>query len=117
MENKNDGTRKLIQDFNALGWIEIIFGIILLILAFIIKDSVGQITLTMMCILRFLIAFLMFRGKKYAINRKRTAYTYGIITGILLILGLSLVSIILGILVLVHSNNYNIAISNDQNNS
>lgn len=110
MKNK-DSKNKLVQDFNALGWIEIIFAIVLLLLSIVLKDSIYPVSLILLAILRFVIAFLMFRGKKYAKEGSKSAYTYGIVTGILLILGLSIISIILGILVLIDSNNYNKAIS------
>ena len=117
MDNNKDSRKKLVQDFNALGWVELIFGAILIAGIFLVDDSVYQITLAMLGAVRLLVAFLMFRGKKYAENGDKTAHTFGIITGILLILGMSLISIILGILVLIDSSNYNKAISDNQNNS
>ena len=108
---EKDGKKKLVQDFNALGWVEVIFAAILILLAIVLKDSAYQVSLILLAILRFVIAFLMFRGKKFAKEGSETAYTYGIITGVLLILGLTIVSIILGILVIVDSSNYKKAIS------
>ena len=113
MENKNikPGQKRLIQDFNALAWVKVIFGVIIILLALSQKDSTYQMTFFLISIIHFLTAFLMFKAKKYAIEGSQTAHTYGIITGILLILALDLIDIILGIIVLVDSSNYNRAIN------
>lgn len=39
MKNK-DSKNKLVQDFNALGWIEIIFAVVLLLLSIVLKNSI-----------------------------------------------------------------------------
>ena len=103
--------KKLIQDFNALAWVEVIFGVLIMLLAFSSignsESSVLGMTAFLTGLLCFLIAFLMFCGKKHAINKESSAYTFGIITGILLIISFNIINIILGILVLIDSSNYN----------
>lgn len=112
MENNiKDGQKKLIQDFNALGWLQIIFVVLLVLVAIFAKDSVVLATTVLFIFVKLLVAFLMFKGKKYALEGNKTAHTYGIITGILLILCFDLLDIILGILILVDSSSYNKAIS------
>lgn len=110
---KKDGKTKLIQDFNALGWLQVILGVICIVLAFTAfkSDQTYQVTLILITVLHFVVALLMFRGKKYALEGSKTAYTFGIITGVLLILTLDIIDIVLGILVLVDSGNYKSTIS------
>ena len=103
--------KKLIQDFNALAWIEVIFSVIIMLLAFASmsnsEDSVFGITGFLIGTVCFLIAFLMFYGKKHAIKKESSAFTFGIIVGILLIITFNITNIILGILVIIDSCNYN----------
>ena len=102
-----NGQKKLIQDFNALGWVQIIFAVILIIIMTVLKDnSAYQVMCLMLAAVKLLVAFLMFRAKKHAKEGSKTAQTYGIITGILLIIALDIIDIILGILVLIDTDKY-----------
>ena len=115
--DKKDGKTKLIQDFNALGWLQIIFAVIIILVGIFAMESgsSSQLTCVLLAILHFIIALLMFRGKKLAIAGDKKAYSYGIVIGILLILGLDIIDIVLGILVLIDSSNYNKELNNQKN--